>query len=371
MGNGSDGLDSRRRREASEKPVEELPLLMRFRIPRRRQVDRHDEHALRGETRIGGDQPEEAVDHQSSAREEHERQCRFGGHENDPEAPAARIIRGSVALAQPPRMLACAAQGRRETSPEPGESRHDGGRNQRLPVHSRRLEQRDLHRRQRRDCVDDPGGEQDACGPAGRRHEQALDEQLPHQPSAGRAERRPYGQLFLPARATRQQQVHHVRACDEQHEARGRDERQHRGPDVADHRVAQDTKADVMSGVVAGILPGEARRDRRQIRGRLVEGHVGAQPRDRTQVVTTNGADLRRDVDRDPRICRQRFGEWRQDADDFVRLVVQKNLLADHRGVPPELPAPEIVAQDHDAIESRAILAGSEDAAVYRRNAKQ
>ena len=54
--------------------------------------------------------------------------------------------------------------------------------------------------------------------PATREHE-ALDEQLPHQPAARRAERQPDGDLLLPHEAAGDEQVGDVGAGDQQHQA--------------------------------------------------------------------------------------------------------------------------------------------------------
>ncbi len=62
---------------------------------------------------------------------------------------------------------------------------------------------------------------------ADRREDEALAEQLPHEPPRARAERHAHGDLALADRRARQEQVGDVRAGDEEHERDGhrRDQR--------------------------------------------------------------------------------------------------------------------------------------------------
>ena len=62
--------------------------------------------------------------------------------------------------------------------------------------------------------------------PAKARQHDALDEELPHDSSAARAERRAHGHLARPVRGARQQQVGHVRARNQQDESDRAEQRQ-------------------------------------------------------------------------------------------------------------------------------------------------
>ena len=75
-------------------------------------------------------------------------------------------------------------------------------------------------RRRRAAVPSDAGGE---------REDQALGQQLPHQPPAARAERRADGHLALARRRPRQQQVRDVRARDQQQQP----DRAEQHPEVA------------------------------------------------------------------------------------------------------------------------------------------
>ena len=59
----------------------------------------------------------------------------------------------------------------------------------------------------------------EAGGPAEQAEQDALGEELPDQPRAAGAERRPHGDLARARLRARQQQVRHVDAGDQQHEA--------------------------------------------------------------------------------------------------------------------------------------------------------
>ena len=78
---------------------------------------------------------------------------------------------------------------------------------------------------------------------AQQRQQQALDQQLPHEAPARRAERRADGDLAPPHRRAREQQVRHVRAGDEEHHADGAGQREEERPRIADHEALQRERA--------------------------------------------------------------------------------------------------------------------------------
>ena len=106
----------------------------------------------------------------------------------------------------------------------------------------------------------------------------------------------------------------------------------------------------------------------------LRRGDAGPEPRDERHEVA---GPVARGV---PRIERQRHPDLRpprreidagrQHADDLARPAVDDDRPADDAGVGPEARAPQRVAQEHDGVARRLILAGAEDAAAGRRDAE-
>ena len=74
---------------------------------------------------------------------------------------------------------------------------------------------------------------------AGDSEAQALGEQLADQPGAAGAEGQPYGDLALPRRRPRQQQVAEIGAGDQQHQRRGAEQDEQRIGEVAERRRAR------------------------------------------------------------------------------------------------------------------------------------
>ena len=61
----------------------------------------------------------------------------------------------------------------------------------------------------------------------------------------------------------------------------------------------------------------------------------------------------------------------RQDADNFVRLAVERDRTAYDAGVGVEAAAPEVVAQDHDMIATHLIVLERKRSSQLRLNAEQ
>ena len=117
---------------------------------------------------------------------------------------------------------------------------------------------------------------------AEQRQEQALDQQLPHEAPARRAERRPDGDLAPPYRRAREQQVRHVGAGDEEHHGHGAGEGDEERPRIADHEALQGNELDVLVRHLGLLQP--ARERRGPLLG-LREVEPGAQPPEHVQEV--------------------------------------------------------------------------------------
>ena len=97
--------------------------------------------------------------------------------------------------------------------------------------------------------------------PPEQRQQQALDQQLPHEAPARRAERRADGDLAPPHRRAREQQVRHVGAGDEEHHGHGAGQREEERPRFADHEALQRNEPDAVVGHLGLLQPARERRD--------------------------------------------------------------------------------------------------------------
>ena len=90
------------------------------------------------------------------------------------------------------------------------------------------------------------------ASPAGDSQHAAFGEELTHQPAASGAERGAHGQLALPRRSAREQQVRDVGAGDQQDECDGAEQHEQRRPDVAGQLLAQGTTRAVQPVLKSG-----------------------------------------------------------------------------------------------------------------------
>ena len=102
---------------------------------------------------------------------------------------------------------------------------------------------------------------QHAGGAAETREHHALDDQLPHDAAAAAAERRPHGNLLLPAHGAREQQIGDVRARNQQHERHRAQQHEQRRPDVLHEHVLQRRHARADAAIELRILGLELLRD--------------------------------------------------------------------------------------------------------------
>ncbi len=215
-------------------------------------------------------------------------------------------------------------------------------------------------------------GEQQAEEPRGRRDRGGLDEPLPDEPAAARAERRAHRRLLLAREPLREQQVRHVGAGDEQHEGDRPGEEEQRRPRAAHDRLLEGLDRHRGGGVRAGPLRGEPPRHHVHLGAGLRERRARPQPAEDAQEAVVAPLLLRAEDERDPqlRAGRPERGEpepARHDRRDDVAAPVEREGLADDRRVGAEPARPEGVAQ-HDLV-PRAALA--EGAAERRRDAEE
>ena len=130
---------------------------------------------------------------------------------------------------------------------------------------------------------------------ADRREHQALGQELADDAPPAGAQRRPYRQLTRAYRRACQEQVGHVGAADEQHEADDAEEQHRRQAELAaDQRIVHRLEHDAASLVRLRELPRQPFSDGRHVRARGLERHAGLQASDRpggsTRVRAAGGA---------------------------------------------------------------------------------
>ena len=118
--------------------------------------------------------------------------------------------------------------------------------------------------RDRRDQrLDAPLRQKQSQTAAEQSQQRALDQQLPDQPEASSAQRRADGDLFLPCRSARQQQVRHVRAGDQQHETDRAEQHEQQRFDLPDDLVVQRRDGNVRARVRILVILRDAAGDLR------------------------------------------------------------------------------------------------------------
>ena len=106
--------------------------------------------------------------------------------------------------------------GRPEPHQHAGDQRHSDGKSERDKIDARFLETRNGRGAEREDGVETPDREQHSGERAEQRKDGAFGEHLARQPPAAGAERAAHGEFLSARQHSRELQVRHVRARDEQ-----------------------------------------------------------------------------------------------------------------------------------------------------------
>ena len=204
-----------------------------------------------------------------------------------------------------------------------------------------------------------PRRDQQADGAARDREHGALGEQLPNEAAAAGAERGTDRDLGLSRRRAGEHQVRHVGAGNQQHQADGAEQHEQRRAGVADDVLAErrDREADV--GIALGELRLQPSRDGRDVGRRAIRRYARLQPPDDLDVPGTavRHAEHLVVLDRRPQLHARRVREaGGQNADDHVRLAVEREHAPDRRGAGAEPLLPELMTEQHDAGAARFVL---------------
>ena len=222
-----------------------------------------------------------------------------------------------------------------------------------------------------------PDGEQQAQQAAGDREHQALDEQLPDELPARRAQRQPDRDLPLARKRARDEQVGHVGAGDQEDEADHAHQDDERRREVVPERGVADRGLLDAQLALEELLAVVGRPVLRALQGALVlanlreehlerrlcrfDGLARLQAREYLHPPRSRAAHLEPvPLRHDDGLHQQRDAERRRagrihtrkaagrDADDRHRIVVDEDLPADRRRIEGEAAIPVVVAQHDD-----------------------
>ena len=347
----------------------------------------HRQDAIAIEARRDAVQIVERPQEERGAAEQDDRQ----GDLHDHQGATQTIVRARpAALARLGGVVARRAQGRCEAEEQRRRDGHARGKAEdahvemRLQHHAftRPGEKRNQERRA-------PPREQQS-GPGSERHQDdAFGQQLAHHPGATRANREPHRHLVLPRGGAGEQQVGHIGAADEEHDADDRHDNHQRlaigGPKVVGATGCRDQRD---AAEVPALRPARhpdvghvAVPQRFEIRARLFGRRTGrkapdhAQPPALPRLQTVFGEHHgKRHVDRRPDLKTEEPG--RRDPDDRHRLRADLDALAENGRIPSEAACPVTVADDgHRAVPAAnprlGIVGGRQQSSVGCANSEQ
>ena len=267
---------------------------------------------------------QEPAHHEPGADEKDHRQRDLGDEQQAAAAPAAAARAASAFLEHLVQVHARGPQRGHQPEQQAREDR-DGERKTQHPRIDRRVPQqfREVTRHDQREQARAPERQRQAEAAAGERQQHVLGEELLQQPSAARARGGAQRHLLLPRGAGRQEQVRHVRAGDEQHEADGSEQERQAVRRAAEERLVQRHDA---RGGGTGLLAApfeHLARDRRRFGLRRLNRHTRLEPPDRDHPARLgNLAQIVRGPERDLVFPRHQREVTRHDADDRPRLAI-------------------------------------------------
>ena len=180
------------------------------------------------------------------------------------------------------------------------------------------------------------------------------------------------GDLTLARFGLRQHQVREVGAADQQDERDGGDEHEQRGANVLDDLfvVRRDAHREVLARVRVLLL--DATRHGIHVGHRLLDADARLHLPDalQTRMRAARRERSHEQSERQPDVGQPRRETHRHghDADDHVRLPVQRQGATDDAGIRLEMTAPQPLADDGDAIGARLIFRRGKGAARERRD---
>ena len=203
----------------------------------------------------------------------------------------------------------------------------------------------------------------------GQRQQQALDQQLPDDPDARTAERRPHGKFFPARGRSSQQQVRDIRTGDQQYEANRAEKNQQCRSDIASYAFLQrDHIHAISAGVGDWMLTEQLLRYRVHLSARLFDGDALLEPADhvsgsahvsRLPILWTHQHPKRRRP--------LMLEALRHYANYCIGTIVEDDRLANDVLIAGELALPKTVAENGDGIRSRLLVITADRASQHRR----
>ena len=174
------------------------------------------------------------VEEQAGAEDQHEGRRDLG---HDERVTRAALPHGSTDRTIAWRERGVQIQAREECGSEAEDDRGHSADDERERAHPRveldRAAARQIvGRHPGGECAQRPHRQHETCGGSREREQESFDQELPHQGRAPSAERGANRELTLSTECPRQQEVGHVRAAEQQHEDRSREEEVERAPVV-------------------------------------------------------------------------------------------------------------------------------------------
>jgi hypothetical protein len=244
------------------------------------------------------------------------------------------------------------------------------------------VQARQVRRLQGHEQPEEAVSEAEAEDAAEQAQRHALQQQLARDPSASGAERHAHGELLLPPLHAHQQEVRHVRAGDEQHEA----DRAHQHPehvaDVAHEVLLEGPQAGGDVRVLEQLLAvpgrgGEALegdgKQPRHVRVRLGDRRSRLETRDRlvAEVAEEDLGPVELEGEIELGLHVEEAERAGHHPDDLVSLAVDDEPPADRPGIAAQPRLPVRVAQDDGGWAPRLVVLGRERPAQERGHAEQ
>ncbi len=172
-------------------------------------------------------QPHKAAEEQAGANEQHQRQRELG-HDEQAAQPEARraeatfgLLRATASLERGVEVDTRCAHGGCQTEDEAGQQCDTKREGEHIPIDADGVETRDVSRVHRANDGEADARNDKTGGATQHSEQQALGQQLAHEPAPRCAERGSNRDFPLPSAGARQQQVGDVGARDQQHESNG------------------------------------------------------------------------------------------------------------------------------------------------------
>ena len=196
---------------------------------------------------------------------------------------------------------------------------------------------------------------------------------MPHQAGAARAERHAHSQLFLPDGSARKQQASHIGAGDQEHETHSAQEQHQCRTNVAHDGVLQPGQQNAQAGALR-YLAAKLARNHRKIGLCLRQRETRLQPAEDIQEMVASRRHIiaGRVGNGRPYF---RAGAWKLErgghhAYDGIGFLIELDGAADHGAIAAEAPAPQVLAQDSDAVPAPFLSARRKQRAEQRLNSQ-